>query len=155
MPVGTITERYAAQHVRLKLTALSIALEATGTLGRSWHVPNTNGGLWDGDPHNLGGIAQAFDRAQAATLYAAALLTADGSGGDVMALKLQHDYVAMQERAYRLRHLSPIRAVVHAGARRKGHSTDVVGPIDRVTAFIADLLVAGAAGWIPPRAPEA
>ena len=149
MPVGTITSRYTAQQLVLRAHALSVALEATGALQRGWYVPDPNG--WEGEIFDIAGVSSAFDRSEVAALYQTALMTVLGAGGDAMALKLQSDYLAVQERAWRLRHLSPIRAVMHAGARRIGHSTGQVGAFDRVTQYIADLLISGVAGWQPPQ----
>lgn len=155
MPIATITSRYSAQQAVLKAQAQSVYLEATNQSERTWHVPDGNGLAWQGDPQDLAGLSHAFDRSEEAATYAASLGTTEGSVGDAMALKVQHDYLALQERAYRARHMSPIRGVMHAAARRVGHATDSYGAFDRVTQFAADLLVAGAAGWNPPQDPVA
>lgn len=44
-----------------------------------------------------------------------------GTVGDAIALKVQIDYMAMEERAFRLRHASIVRCQVHALGRRSAH----------------------------------
>ena len=55
-----------------------------------------------------------------------AISDADAPGvvGDLMTSSLQGDYLAMQERAFRARHLSGVRRRLHAAARRAGHGDD-------------------------------
>jgi hypothetical protein len=149
MPLGVLIDRYKAQLERLKDTAAAADLAARTAAGRIWHVPE-GAGIWAGDPLDIAGAAIAFNRGAAADLYYDAMTTDKGSVGDAMALKIQSDYLAAQERAWRMRHQSTVRAAMHAAARRLGHSTTTTGALDRVTQYISDLLVAGAAGWTPP-----
>lgn len=78
----------------------------------------------DFDPiYDPNGLSETFSRKEVAKdVYAA---TADGESpgvvGDLIAVALQGDYLACQERAYRMRTLAWQRAVYHAAARRGGH----------------------------------
>lgn len=100
---------------------------------RKWQMPAPNG--WDLDLFNISGISKAFDRDTANKVYMRALtkgpvvgaldLAPEGEGriADCQAMKIQIDYLAVQERAFRLRHSTSIRCAMHAASRRRGHST--------------------------------
>lgn len=121
---------------------------------RNWMLANT--ALWRGDPLDIADMAEAFARAGLAEQYATAINDAQGSRGDAMSAKMQSDYLAAQERAFRLRHATPIRCALHAAGRRNAHGLASVGPIARVQGLAQDLLVAGGAGFEtrdPPAAP--
>lgn len=65
-----------------------------------------------------------------------------GTAGDAASLKLQAGYNATEERAFRARHATPIRCVVHAHARLQGHG-DAVGVFGRVKSEAVNLIKAG------------
>lgn len=114
---------------------------------RKWQIPSP--GDWDLNLFDIGGISSAYDRVTANNVYIRALtkgpqvgaldLAPEGEGrvSDCIAMKTQIDHLAVQERAFRLRHASSIRCKIHAATRRRGHSTwnDAVG----VDATLADL----------------
>lgn len=87
----------------------------------SWYRPYPRG--WSGNPLDIKGMQAAFDRSSLNALYKAGLLQPANAAtvGDAMAAKLQIDYTATLERAYRTRHASRIRCVAHNSARKKGH----------------------------------
>lgn len=73
------------------------------------------------DPYNPGTIAE-FARDSISGQYQQ---TMSGSGGgtvgDRAATKLQHDHLAMAERAWRARHCSPVACFARSAARLTGH----------------------------------
>jgi hypothetical protein len=106
---------------------------------RKWQMPSP--WSWDlnlfhisGTP-GTGSIKDAFDRTRPNKLYTRALLkdppvdakdlapAGEGRVADCQAMKIQIDHLAVQERAFRLRHATSIRCSMHAAVRRRGHST--------------------------------
>lgn len=81
---------------------------------------------WSGDPLDILSLTQKFDRSDIVENYQQCLAdsTNPGTVGDTIALKFQADWLALQERATRLRHCSSVRAKFHAAARRRGHASD-------------------------------
>ena len=138
--------RFLAQITRLQDVSASVANTTTNIehAQRSWQNPDDNNGAWSGSPFDIPNIAKAFDRAALGEAYARVMQDPKGSVGDAMSVKLQSDYLAAQERAFRLRHLSSVRARVHAAARRRGHANDEFGIFARVRDYAVDLLVQGA-----------
>jgi hypothetical protein len=147
MPVGTFAERFVAQTVRLQYYGVVNSNAAVNLDQREWMVPDL---LDEPALQSIAGLADAYARVEAAELYQAALTDPLGAAGDAMAMKLQSDYLAGQERAYRLRQMSPLRASLHASARRYAHGATGAGVFGRVASHIQDLLVAGSAGFRPP-----
>lgn len=66
-----------------------------------------------------------------------------GTAGDAASLKLQMDYNATEERAFRARHASKIRCLTHMHGRLNGHAKKA-GVLDRVQTVATDLIKAGA-----------
>lgn len=99
--------------------AAAISASVTGPGQRVWQYPGTVA------PSDVPRLGSSFDRTQIDEAYVATLSDASnpGTSADAMALKLQADRLAAEERAFRLRHCSPVRASVHAAARRSGHSS--------------------------------
>lgn len=99
------------------------ALKTSGL--RPWQV------LDDVDLLNIAKLHQpAFDRDEINSVYQECMqnVAAPGTTGDVIALKQQVDYLATAERAFRLRHASLCRCVVHGAARRHGLAISSVLP---------------------------
>jgi hypothetical protein len=63
------------------------------------------------------------------------------STGGAAVLKQQIDYTAIAERAYRLRHATPIRCTLHHSIRREAHGHEV-GVFQRVLMWVQDNLKA-------------
>lgn len=94
------------------------------------HVPSLHSPDWD-----RAGLNANYDEAVASG-------TSPGTIGDVVALKLQIDYMAMEERAFRLRHASIIRCQIHAHGRRKAHGM-AAGLFGAINQRISNVLRAG------------
>lgn len=159
IPVATIDPVFEGQLNRLKDTDRRIYISALlghdteqpdtceqDTIRqRKWQMPEP--GTWDlnlfhisGTP-GTGSIKDAFDRTRPNKLYTRALLkgqpidakdiapAGEGRVADCQAMKIQIDHLAVQERAFRLRHATSVRCVMHAAVRRRGHSNwnDVAG----------------------------
>lgn len=90
---------------------------------------------WDGSLDDVENMSQDFDRQAIADEYGDALtvkddvdqngnpISASGQCAGIRGLRLQHDFVAAEERAFRLRHCSRLRAAGHAAARRRAHAS--------------------------------
>jgi hypothetical protein len=87
---------------------------------RKWAYPPLNG--WNGDPQAITDMNKAFDRNDLNAQYQELIKdkTQEGKIGEVMVTKLQVDYIAAAERAFRTRHCSSVRARLHSAARRRG-----------------------------------
>lgn len=80
---------------------------------------------WDGDLFNLEDISKAFSREELDEDFLKVIDPANpGVIGDLVSLSLQGDWLATQERAFRARHQTPVRAWMHAAGRRRGHGHD-------------------------------
>lgn len=95
------------------------------------------------DPATMTG--DAFDRSAINENYQACMADAStpGTHGDVASLKRQIDYLAAEERAYRLRHASQLRCAAMSRARLNGHGRGTM--FRRVEQVCADLFSAGGA----------
>jgi len=145
MPLGQLDANFITQSYYLREYAYYISLANAGIEQRFWMVPGL-GAEGDLSPE---GLAFAYDRDPISEAYAEALTSPEGTVGDGMSLKMQSDYLAAQERAYRLRSQGPVRCCMHASGRRYGHAQDN-GTFGRIEAYAQDLIIAGAAGYVPP-----
>lgn len=127
----------------LATQAAALAKAAQGDGQRQWQTPPQHG--WSGDVFDIPGMDQAFDRSEINSNFAEVCDSADAPGtvGDVASLKLQADYTAMVERAYRARVASPARCLAHAAARRAGHGHAAGIFTGGVLRYAQDLLRAG------------
>lgn len=121
-----------------------------GISQRGWQVPTqASGSLLDiANLHN-----PAFEREAINTNYVEATRDLDtaGTNGDVIALKQQMDYNACEERAYRARHTSLVRAMCLAHGRRAGQGYgDVWAAGSGIEAAVAANIAAGALGATTP-----
>ena len=118
-------------------TAQAAALRGTGL--SDWNRPT---GVTD--PLDVPGTTAGFDRAAINTNYGQVIgSAAAGTIGDVVALKVQVDYVAVVERAFRARHCTPVRLLGFAAARRRGHGNGAGVLVAGVLGFAQDALKAG------------
>jgi hypothetical protein len=85
---------------------------------------------WNGDVFDFAGFAPPYaaDKATADYLAAVSDPASPGTPGDVVATTTMLDYLAVMERAFRVRHMTRPRAVAHAIGRKAGHGSDT-GPI--------------------------
>ena len=142
MPMGNLYERYVVQGLALRTYDLEIAAAVTADGQRPWMVPDLGAGSW-----TIPGLAAAYDRSAIGEAYADILSSSEGTLGDAMAAKLQSDYLGCQERAYRAQSTSPVRARIHAAARRSAHGNASGGVFSRIDGYVQDLIVAGASGY--------
>ncbi len=93
------------------------------TLQQQLKQPQIDLNGWEGDLTDLEGIAKAFDREENASDVIEAIKEAvnPGSTGDLSASFFQADWLACQERAFRYAHASPVRLLLHAAGRHRGH----------------------------------
>lgn len=92
---------------------------------RSWHTPDDLNGrdLLDVPAlHN-----PCWDRNSINEIYSASVLAgpgkSGGTSGDLIAMKWQADFMAAEERAFRMRHASLARCAALMHGRIKGHGT--------------------------------
>jgi hypothetical protein len=116
---------------RLASTSRAIGESTSGTAARQWQTPEQ--GSWSGRHSDVAGLVGPFDRTDANEGYSGAILQASGTVADMICQGTQIGYVGAMERAYRARHASPVRCLVHSAARRRGHGDDagvlLCGPI--------------------------
>ena len=93
----------------------------------------------------------AFDRSEINANYDEVLASgADpGTVGDAASLKLQVDFNAAEERAFRLRHATSLRCIIVAHGRLDGHGHQG-GIYAAAENMAADLIAAGALGQTIP-----
>ena len=96
----------------------------TNVSQRKQHAVDRND--WDGNVFDWNGIASVFDREELEEDMRDVIQDEESPGvvGDLMLITIQGDYLATQERAFRLRHQSQVRAAMHAAARKYGHGND-------------------------------
>ena len=117
---ATLDKVFLDRLEELRTQAASLANSLQGASSRKWQVPEADG--WDGNVLDLEGISKAYDRQGLNQAYEDLLKGGKGgSVGECAALKLQIDYLAVLERAFRTRHMTSVRARMHAAGRRRGH----------------------------------
>lgn len=94
------------------------------------HVPGLHDDAWDRNPININ-----YDEV---TQTAAE----PGTAGDAASLKLQAGHNATEERAFRSRHASLVRCMVHMHGRLQGHGRSP-GVFDRIESEASNLIKAG------------
>jgi hypothetical protein len=104
-----------------------------------WFIPDKD--KWSGDPLDIPGIKQAFDREKINENYEEIIKDAfaDGRNGETGVLKQQLDYVASAERAYRLSRATSVRCSMHHSIRREKHGHEK-GVFKTVLATVLDNL---------------
>ncbi len=144
--VAAIRSRFRAQLTALQTGAKAAYAAALMQAPRRWFNPDP--GAWSGDLSDLPGMSAAFDRSDNSTDYQAAIKDGQNPGvvGDLMASQLQGDYLAVLERAYRARHHSSVRCLMHAAARYNGHA-DPKGLFQQgVLGYLANIIKAAQGG---------
>jgi len=112
-----------------------------GDTARPWMMPPLRD--WDGNLLDIAGIAKAFARDEPNEDYKDSLNTDAGTVGHAMGAKLQIDYMAMMERAFRTRHATVARCTTHAAGRRRAHGEPAGIHIGSVLQYAQDLLRSG------------
>ena len=139
MPLGQLYDTFVTESLRLRMYGELLAAASQEQGVRYWMYPNLSSPAeW-----TWPGLAIPYDRDLIAEAYDTIISDPEGTDGDGMSAKLQSDYLASQERAYRLRQSGPLRCVMHAAARRAGHGNPF-GAFGRVEIYAQDLIVAGA-----------
>lgn len=116
-----------------------------GTGLRPWQIPDPSDAKSLFDIENL--HEPGYNRDELNTNYNETIQEgADDAGtlGDTIGLKLQCSYVAAEERAFRLRHASPVRNLLHAIGSREGHG-NTKGIFGGVQKMAEDAIKAGGA----------
>lgn len=138
---GQVHDRFTAQVQKLAAEAGLLHKGVTSGEGREWQLGDLNG--WSGDVTDIPGMSRPFDRKAIGQNFADVYQGTPGTTGDAATLRLQNDYLAAMERAFRTRHASSVRLTIMAAGRRKGHA-DAQGPLlDGVIRYAQDLLKAG------------
>ena len=104
---------------------------------RVWMYPTAN---WSGNPFDIKDMAEPFQRREPATAYEHGILVPHKDPLNVvMAHKLEMDYLSVMERSFRLRHMSPVRAIALTAGRRLAHG-DENGVHTVIRTYIQDRL---------------
>lgn len=117
---------FAQRLNELKQDAAAQAAAFQGSGNRDWQIPAETRDLLDvPNLHQPG-----FDRTALNANYQECMQDPDDAGtvGDVISIKQQIDYNAMEERAFRLRHATVVRCYTHAAGRRFGLGAGRVFP---------------------------
>jgi hypothetical protein len=101
---------------------------------RPWMHPPAS----TGEPLAIEDIKTGFDRSEANEQYASAIHNG-GTMADCMTSKVQIDYCSVMERAYRHRHMTPVRAMMHASGRRQGHGNQAGLHIGGILQYVENL----------------
>lgn len=118
---------------------------ATGAGPREWQSPPARG--WSGDLTDPAGMVKPFDRDDLNDAYTKVVSDSQSPGtvGDVVALVTQIGYVGTMERSYRARHASPVRCLIVAAGRRRGHGHPAGVLKGAVLGHVTDTIAAGQA----------
>jgi hypothetical protein len=134
--------RFTAQVQQLAAEAGLMHKSVTAGEPRPWQLGDLNG--WDGNVTDIPGMAKPFDRSEIGQNFADVYQPKEpGTVGDAATLRVQNDYLAAMERAFRTRHASSVRAAIMAAGRRNGHGSDQGPLLDGVIRYAQDLLKAG------------
>lgn len=98
---------------------------------------------WNGDPLDIPGMTEPFDRAQPNQEYEEELNKKDGRIGVCMGRQVEIDYMGMMERAFRARQMTSVRAAAHAATVRQSHGESKGVHVGVVQQYVQDLLKAG------------
>lgn len=147
MPHGNISPNFNDQVEALSSTLQGSGNAAVAPVQRGWQSPPAVAGVgaWDGNPFTIDGdesIGVPFYRTDLNKAYIAAITSSGGTGGgrvvDRMTTKIQVDYLAAMERAFRARHASSVRCTAHAAARLK-----MSGAFRNTRDYLKELLAQG------------
>jgi hypothetical protein len=141
-PKGKVHEVFRTLLDGLVSQAQSIAQGLKQTGQRKWQTPTE----WDGSPLDLASMTEPFDRGEIGTNYEELIsdASAPGTVGDVASVKMQGDYVASMERAFRASRATPVRCLAHAAAARNGQGNSKGVFNGSILKYAEDCLQAGA-----------
>jgi hypothetical protein len=142
-PKGKVTDNFRKRVEELEKRAMEMATHFKNySSSRKWHtpedlktnlldVPNLHEPVWNRDEANQ--------------IYCESVVTQDnpGTAGDIIAMKQQIDFMAVEERAFRLRHASIVRCATMAHSRLVGHGTPNYGVFSMLKTAVDNRLQAG------------
>ena len=143
-PLGIVDPQYSKRVEDLVKKARKFADHFRGLdTWRPWHTPDEVGDLLDVPSlHN-----PTWERNAINILYSEQILgdvgEKGGTCGDLIAMKTQADFMAVEERAFRTRHASYVRCASLAHGRLDGHGKPTVNIFDFMTDGIKTHLKAG------------
>ena len=135
-------ENFVAHVQSLQEAAAILAASVDG--GQRLHTPPPS---LSGDPSDPTACNHPFDRSAIGQDMELAVLGNPDAGtvADVATLKLQNDFIAARETAYRSAHASTVRCAIHAAARRRGHASPSGVFGNGVLRYAQDLIQQGTA----------
>lgn len=113
---------------------------------RPWHTPESlkNANLYD----TPGMHSPAWNRNKINEIYSTKVFTQDGgTSGDIIAMKLQCDFLAAEERAWRMRHASIVRCACVAHGRLHGHGSRNPSIFKALREMVDSYIQAGKGGF--------
>ena len=147
-PKGVVDGKFSARIADLERYARMAADQyKNNDTYRPWAKPP---GYESRDMSDIPGLHYpAWDRDNINQTYSEALLGQAGSGsgtsGDLMAMKWQADFMAVEERAFRTRHASRARCLAHMHGRLDGHGKEGKGIFSFIKEAVQNVIDAGAA----------
>jgi len=146
MPKASFSPNFVSHIQKLAAIAKQNGQADISSGQRKWNQPGIVMG-WSGDQLDITGMNLAFDRKDLNAMHNDIISTAGQSNGgriaDSMLAKRQADYMACEERAYRLRHATSVRCSVHSAAREIAHGMDSGIYYHNILGFMQDSLSAG------------
>ena len=115
---GTIDEYFDNRLQDMSRQSAASSQATLGLAGRKWMWPAD---LADSGPFGIVEISDAFSRDGLNDTYKQILNDDDNTVGAAASVKAQIDELGSLERAFRLRHMSPVRGFMMGAARRRGH----------------------------------
>lgn len=142
MPIGALQERFVTQNSLLQEYASTLFNALIEQSQRVWMTPDL-----DGNTLQASGIAAGYSRTLIGEAFSDVMAQPAGTEGDAFSLQVQSDCLSTQERAYRLRKLTPVRASVQAAGRKNGHGSNS-GIFSQILNYVQNAIVAGSNGYI-------
>jgi len=126
-PKSVLVDTFKARLADLEQKALAQSEHfRTHGSARPWHTPDT---MANSDLLDVPMLHEpAWNRDEANRIYSQDVLSEKpGTQGDVISLKRQIDFMAVEERAWRVRHATFARCAAHAAGRLNGHGQPNAG----------------------------
>lgn len=145
-PSGRVTTQFEARVFDLETKARKQSEQFRNNDGpRPWHTPVDMANKNLLDVPNL--HEPSWNRDEANQIYSQDVLKSDkdsvGTAGDIAGMKKQIMFMAVEERAWRLRHASAIRCAALAHGRLSGHGKENVGIFSMVKNVVDNHIQAG------------
>ena len=145
---GTVDASFSARIAALEEQARKMAEQfRAGDDYRPWHVPSEMQSQSTLDVTALHN--PAWDRNALNALYSEGLFAGpgkqSGTSGDLIATKYQIDFMAAEERAFRMRHASLPRCAALMHGRLRGHGTEQVSVFSFLQQTVENYIAAGRA----------